>query len=373
LSERRRGDAWTEASETANSRETANSGDPGTRVGRAVEHPGPGAEHRRNGFAENGVDRSGRRSRARMAPPRETSDEAHAVGRAPAPPDRDDEDPSPVDRTAIIPKLRDVGPDPGADGPVQPPKGMTVIPLRPLRTDDGYKSVYSEVTRTTPGTVVRSIARGTGELLITLGLVVLLFAAYEVWGKAVIVNAEQHNLDEQLSQEWNRDPGAPSTPASSAPALPPPEGKAIARLYIPKMKKNWIIVEGVKQADIRYAPGHYPDTADAGQVGNFSVAGHRTRSIFWDLDVVQPGDMIIVETKTEWFIYKTTQNHVVLPNAVEVVAAVPGQPKAKPTKRMLTLTTCNPKFNNYQRLIIHAELLRTEPHTANQQPAEIGG
>ena len=26
---------------------------------------------------------------------------------------------------------------------------------------------------------------------------------------------------------------------------------------------------------------------------------------------------------------------------------------------MLTLTTCNPKFNNYERLIVHAELAET--------------
>ena len=28
---------------------------------------------------------------------------------------------------------------------------------------------------------------------------------------------------------------------------------------------------------------------------------------------------------------------------------------------MLTLTTCNPKFNNYERLIVHAELAETIP------------
>ena len=44
---------------------------------------------------------------------------------------------------------------------------------------------------------------------------------------------------------------------------------------------------------------------------------------------------------------------------------MPGEPGKKPTKSMLTLTTCNPKFDNYQRLIIHAEL--------DAQPAEVGG
>ena len=39
----------------------------------------------------------------------------------------------------------------------------------------------------------------------------------------------------------------------------------------------------------------------------------------------------------------------------------PDTGSAKPTKAMLTLTTCNPKFNNYERLIVHAELTETIP------------
>ncbi len=34
-----------------------------------------------------------------------------------------------------------------------------------------------------------------------------------------------------------------------------------------------------------------------GQVGNFSVAGHRNRAIFWGLDELDNGDAIVVETR----------------------------------------------------------------------------
>jgi sortase A len=227
--------------------------------------------------------------------------------------------------------------------------------------------VYSEVTRTTPATVARTAARGLGEILITLGLVVLLFAAYEVWGKAAIVNAEQNNLDRELAQTF-AEPGQ-SAVGQAAPPLP---GDALARLYIPKLNKNWVVVQGVTQADIRYAPGHYPNTALPGEIGNFSVAGHRNRAIFWDLDQLKPGDPIVVETAQTFFVYTVSQSHVVLPNAVQVVAPVPGRPGVKATEAMLTLTTCNPKFNNYQRLIIHAKLARTVQRSEGR-PAEIGG
>ncbi|BCJ59349.1 hypothetical protein Jiend_27710 [Micromonospora endophytica] len=163
---------------------------------------------------------------------------------------------------------------------------------------------------------------------------------------------------------------APSASPSSTPK-PPVQGKPIAGLYIPKFDKEWIVVEGVTQKDIRYAPGHYPESALPGQVGNFSVAGHRNRATFWRLDELRKGDPILVEGRDEWYVYQVTDNLIVKPSQVEVVAPVPGQPGQKPTKRMLTLTTCNPKFDNYERLIIHAELTRTQPKSEGR-PAELG-
>lgn len=280
----------------------------------------------------------------------------------------------PDDRTVIIPRLHGRGEPQVAETPERNtagggkrgPKGVRVIPLRPVQTADGYRSVYSEVTRTTPATVVRTVARGTGELLITLGLVVLLFAAYEVWGKSAIVNAEQNTLGQQLEQNFANPTTSPGV------AQPPPPGGAIARVYIPKLDKNWVVVQGVTPKDIRYAPGHYPNTAMPGQIGNFSVAGHRIRSIFWDLDQLKPGDPVVVETAQTFYVYSISNTEIVSPNAVQVVLPVPNKPGVTPTVAMITLTTCNPKFNNYQRLIVHGQLSRTVQRSEGR-PAEIGG
>jgi sortase A len=62
----------------------------------------------------------------------------------------------------------------------------------------------------------------------------------------------------------------------------------------------------------------------------------------------------------------------VLPTAVEVVAPVPGQPGVTPTEAFLTITTCNPKWDNYERLIVHAKLERTQDRAAGR-PAELAG
>jgi LPXTG-site transpeptidase (sortase) family protein len=282
-----------------------------------------------------------------------------------------------------VPDATSSGPAPddngAADGVGGLPRGVKVVPLRPVRTEGGYRSVYSDLTRRTPGSVIRTLIRTVGELCITLGLILLLFAAYEVWGKTAAVNAHQNDLDSQLAQDWGGVPAAPSASASvgtgpKAAPLPPPGGKAIARLYIPRLGKQWIVVQGVTPGDIRFAPGHYPTSAMPGQTGNFSVAGHRTPAIFWDLDKIHNGDDMVVETKDTWYVYKTSQIEIVSPHAVQVVAPVPNQPGKKPTQQMITLTTCNPKFNNYQRLIVHGVLDQSQTRARGQgRPAVLGG
>jgi LPXTG-site transpeptidase (sortase) family protein len=130
------------------------------------------------------------------------------------------------------------------------------------------------------------------------------------------------------------------------------------------MKLHWVVVEGVALADIEYAPGHYPDTAMPGQIGNFSVAGHRIPPLFWNLQKVQPDDQIVVQTQDNWYVYQVTANEIVTPHSIEVIAPTPDRPGVKPTEPMLTLTTCNPKWNNYQRMVVHARLITTTPYAA---------
>jgi LPXTG-site transpeptidase (sortase) family protein len=210
--------------------------------------------------------------------------------------------------------------------------------------------------------------------MITVGLILLLFSAYEVWGKAVIVNDHQKDLDAQLAQDWGSATPSTPTPGPSAPPkqqTSPPPGGSIGRLYIPRLGKHWVVVEGVKQSDLTYAPGHYPNSALPGDLGNFSVAGHRSPAIFWDLDKVRADDAIVVETKSTYFVYEATENIIVKPTDVQVVAPVPGRPGQNPTEAMLTLTTCNPKWDNNQRLIVHARLVRSQPRT-DGPPAELG-
>jgi LPXTG-site transpeptidase (sortase) family protein len=266
-----------------------------------------------------------------------------------------------------------VPPQPSRRERAEPSRRERAEPLRPAGTGDGYRSAPSAPTRTAAGTVIRTTARGLGELLITLGAIVLLFAAYEFWGVSAIVDAHQDDLARQLEQQWQRDTptvGPTGSAGTSAPApAPPAEASGIGKLYLPRLNKWWVVVQGVTPKDIRYHPGHYPTTAMPGQEGNFSVAGHRNRATFWDLDRMRNDDPIVVRTRDTWYVYRVSTTRVVAPTQVEVVSP---NPPGQHATRLLTLTTCNPKLDNYQRLIVHAEYVREQPTSAGD-PVELKG
>lgn len=241
--------------------------------------------------------------------------------------------------------------------------------------------------------MIRTAVRGVGEVLITLGVVVILFAAYELYGTGVATAAAQHDLRNGLRKQWAAQgrvpvktptPTSTATPSPGAPTPTPsatPKGSAsidgIAILHIPRLGKGWeprVVVEGVSPADLREGPGHYPDSAQPGQIGNFSIAGHRAThgNGFFYLNKLRDGDRIIVETRTQWFTYDVTGSERVTPDKVEVVAPVPDRPGVTPTKAMLTLTTCDPWWDSTHRLVIHAALAGTRKASQGPPPGADG-
>jgi sortase A len=249
------------------------------------------------------------------------------------------------------------------------------------------------------GDYVRMGVRGVGQTLITAGLVILLFVVYEVWVTNIFADRKQHQVAQKLQQQWDsgQDPLQGKTkldlPAGTQVQLPAGEG--FANLYIPEFGKDYAktIVEGVDANDLEEGPGHYPGTAIPGQVGNFAVAGHRVGKgePFLNLDQLKAGDPIVVETADTWFIYTVLGDaatgdptvtdptlgipgrEIVSPSDVGVVAPVPDDPGATPTQKLITLTTCHPKYTANQRMIIHGDLTRQVPRQGDTLPTELGG
>ena len=122
-------------------------------------------------------------------------------------------------------------------------------------------------------------------------------------------------------------------------------------IEIPRIGLNMVVVQGVDTADLESGPGHYPDTADPWEdKGRVGIAGHRTTYLhpFFDLNQVQPGDMITLQTARGTFTYTVTKNFVLPADTAGVVL---NQTKA-PT---LVLTTCNPRYSASERLIVEAD------------------
>jgi sortase A len=223
--------------------------------------------------------------------------------------------------------------------------------------------------------------RLTGELMITLGVIILLFVGYELKYTNVYTAREQSTLRSGLQQSWQAAPAAPagqSPVLGAAPASPPVSppvdlGEGIAILRVPRLGSDWakVVVEGVGVEDLKKGPGHYPGTAMPGEVGNFVVSGHRTTygAPFNRLDEVATGDAVVVETRDHWFTYRVTGEQVVAPTAIEVTYAVPGNAQAVPAQAVLTFTTCNPKYSASQRLVVHGLLESTQAKSAGVPPA----
>lgn len=229
--------------------------------------------------------------------------------------------------------------------------------------------------------MIRTAARGSGQLLITAGLVILLFASYELWGTGLGTDRAQHKLYSQLTRQWQQQP-APTTGEDSTSGqlvtqlAKPPLGSGIAILRIPRMWHNTdprVVVEGVQLADLARGPGHYPDSALPGQVGNFAVAGHRAThgNGFLQLNTLRAGDAVVVETRTTWFTYRVTTSSLVLPTQVSVVDPVPDEPGATPRQKLLTLTTCDPWYSATHRLIVHGVLATTHAKTSGYIPPAL--
>src|SRR5438477_8105067 len=194
----------------------------------------------------------------------------------------------------------------------------------------------------------RRVVAGIGRTLIWIGVLILLFVAYQLWGTGTSEARDQHRLRKQFATV-SRTPATVPHPAVGPP--PPPEGDAIAIIKIPKINVDKAVVQGVGTEDLKKGPGHYPTTPMPGQKGNAAIAGHRTTygHPFYDLDSLKPGDKIFVTTHQDSFEYDVDHTTVVDPHDVAVLDPTPDN--------RLTLTTCNPRFSAAQRLIVVSALV----------------
>jgi sortase A len=256
-----------------------------------------------------------------------------------------------------------VPPAPRWEGPEEPEPGPASLPGPPGRSGSPHRL----------GPLRRGV-RELGLALITLGVIVLLFVAYQLYGTNITEHHNQSSLAKQFqaaiaskpnnTPAANRQPAAPpatagtlgcasSGQASAAPLAPPGEGRVVDHLVIPKLGVSKYIVEGTNENDLRLGPGHYTGTVLPGQTGNAAIAGHRTTygAPFFELNRMAPGDAIcLTDLDNRTWVYRVSAPpEVVSPSDVAVLNPTPFA--------QLTLTTCNPRFSATTRLVVFSRLV----------------
>jgi sortase A len=228
---------------------------------------------------------------------------------------------------------------------------------------------------------VRKILSGIGRSLITLGLLILLFVGYQLWGTNILEARAQDDLATELDDlqaELAGDGARPTTgePATTTPTTGGPTtteapattvadepvvggpgevdlsqvpriglGDPLGRLQIPQAGVDKIFVVGTGRDELAKGPGWYPATQipgsphglpDAESRGVAAIAGHRTTygAPFYNLNELRVkgdpesgrddrrGDVIVTETLVGTHVYEVIAMRVVRPDETWVAAPV---------------------------------------------------
>ena len=225
-----------------------------------------------------------------------------------------------------------------------------------------------------------ALARGTGTLLMIVGALLLVWGFWTwQWGDPVTrlyASWQQHRLEEQHSKQvasfgnvWQGLDLKPVRPAEAETVrVAPPKllkrlhaeakayraslasGDAVARLRVPRLELNAIVVEGTGASDLRRGPGRDERTFMPGEGELSYVAGHRTTfgAPFAHIDRMRPGDIATIEMPYATLTYRVT-GHRIVPDTQLSVLETRGRDE-------LVLQACHPRFFATERYIVYASL-----------------
>jgi len=205
-----------------------------------------------------------------------------------------------------------------------------------------------------------------GTLLLVIGIGVLAWAATVYLWKDPFTTAytayEQRRLESNLNRQF--ESWKPKREPVSRPVKPKPQddvsreakrfrlatddGDAIARMRVPRLGLNLVVVNGTSSSDLRRGPGRHMDTSMPGEGGLVYVAGHRTTygAPFSNIDRLETGDTIFVELPYGAIEYRVTSHRIVDDNDLSVLESR--------GREELVLQACHPRFFASQRYLVYA-------------------
>ena len=126
------------------------------------------------------------------------------------------------------------------------------------------------------------------------------------------------------------------------------DGAAVARLRIPRIGLDAIVVRGTRPDDLERAPGLLDAAALPGEAGTAAIAGHRTTygAPFRHIDRLRRGDRLTVAMPYGTFRYAVEGTRIVDPDDPGVLRTV-GHSR-------LVLSACHPLFSAARRVVVYA-------------------
>lgn len=214
-----------------------------------------------------------------------------------------------------------------------------------------------------------------GELLVTAGVTVLAFVAWQIWIEDPSVARAQTAIADDSLAQWAAAAPAQSEPVASTgdvpiAATPGSNATVWGVLYVPRFGDHWRkpIAWGTDMDSVlnRIGVGTYVQSTMPGAIGNTILASHRAGmgSSFYAIDTLRLGDRIVIETASGWYTYAYRNTVYILNVDVQVLDAVPMRDGVAATSRILTLQSCNPlPVSNDERIMAFAVLESFTPRS----------
>ena len=229
---------------------------------------------------------------------------------------------------------------------------------------------------------MRRFARISGVVLAALGVLALVWVVV-VWRwqdpfTGLYTRWQQHNLAQQLQQEFATHPGPKFVRSESLAAearaielaaahfrRSARVGQAIGRIVIPGLGLNMVVVNGTDEASLERGPGRDLRSFMPGQSRLVYIAGHRTTFLapFSHIDAIQSGDRIQLEMPYGSFVYRAFRHVIVPANDLAVLRS--------PRHELLALQACHPRFFATHRYIVYAHLVSVEPRRGRPLPPAL--
>jgi sortase A len=132
--------------------------------------------------------------------------------------------------------------------------------------------------------------------------------------------------------------------------IPTPGPGQPTRLQIPAINVDAQIVPGDSWEQLKKGVGQHIGSANPGERGNLVLSAHDDvfGEIFRYLDKLQPGDEIIVYSGSQRYRYTVSQQRLVAPTQVDVMAST--------NEPSITLISCYPYLVNNQRIVVSGQL-----------------